>query len=405
MMKHSLTLFCALMAVASWCAASEQPPPAWLDLPILSDDILAGRVVDGGAPGSTTTFSVSLDAGVLNIQIDLDTQTICVRRSEERLSVESSGNTGATFQMLSEAEKVRLAVLANLLDENPPEGNSVYEHATCLIKHLTYWPGGMPLALWMDSARITIGAQTVDRNELEESYRRALADAVKAGVIAKEDSALDWKSLCSAIGFRRTACYPTQLNPVKSKCESVLVGGLTCRGRCGSVCKGLCSGKRYTVDCLNHDRCADVYGSVSDQRCNYIFAPCFDDCRLADNCVDVPGVWNVKYAWKGYPPSQAQWHIYPNNTFRVASSSSKGSWGLKGKNITLRYSTGAQSICSGVLSENEFHMSGTMITKDKRNKGTWSAAKTNGVLPATSATTSGRDAPESVLDSSGAKGE
>ncbi len=78
---------------------------------------------------------------------------------------------------------------------------------------------------------------------------------------------------------------------------STLVGGLQCQGRCGTLCNGLCSGQRYTADCLNHDKCGQLLGA-NHSFCNFILSRAFDDCFSAATCTDSPGVWTMRTTWK-----------------------------------------------------------------------------------------------------------
>jgi len=382
MTKTTSFLALALVALFPWAAVAGDSFESSLYFSILADDFMTGYMFTDAGPNQVVEFAAMDDGGRLTLQIDLDGQSIMVRTEEGHLTVISSGNNGTEFRMLPDDGRVTLGRLAMLLDGNLEEQNPFQSSVICLVQHFGYWPEAMPLALWMDPETVTIGDLSVRRREMEEARRQALVELQAREPAGPREPDKTFVSLCQKIGFTHKACWPTSLIPYKEKCAMVLVGGTECTGRCGTTCLGMCSGARYTVDCFNHDRCADVYNK-SDRRCNFIFADCFDDCSKAPDCTDVPGVWNLTYTWKGSKPGFSKWKIYPNKTFKEeGGNSTRGTWAAFKKTFALKYKDGCKPVYSGQLIDTRLRMSGTMKCTTQKGEGVWVAVKTNTALSA-----------------------
>jgi hypothetical protein len=253
----------------------------------------------------------------------------------------------------------------------------------------------MPLSVSVDSVMKTVGDVSVPMEEIQEARHRAMDDlgvqfpTGEAGIAVTKAIT----SLCSQIGKRRAACYPTSLVPYREKCEAVLLGGTTCRGRCGTTCNGLCSQQRYTQDCHSHDRCADVYG-INHRYCNFIFNSAFDDCAAAPDCVDLPGVWRLNFTWAGAQPGSSALNVNSNRKF-TSGDGAVGTWSATDTNAKFTISNGCKPVYTGTLTGNRLTASGSMRCTTRNLSGTWSASKTNGILPAASSAQANGLAPAS----------
>jgi hypothetical protein len=244
-----------------------------------------------------------------------------------------------------------------------------------MLQRFSEWPSDMPLFVYKDSVRIVVGDLDLDRREWEEARRQALAEAFPQEA-PEIEADKGFVTLCSKIGTKQYACYPISLIPLKMKCEKALVGGTVCRGRCGTLCKGLCSGTKYTNDCFDHDRCADVYG-LTHRYCNFIFADCTDDCTSAPNCIDVPGVWTITYKFTGIPGQYSMpLNLYANHTLKVGSVT--GHWTVSGITLTLKFETGGFNYTfTGKLTDTRLRVFGGTMRGGGYALGTWFASKTD----------------------------
>ena len=325
-------------------------------------------------------YDASTENGVLTLRLDLDAQSVTLRSGQGELHVSSSNNTAAGFSTLSDEEREILRHLATYLDQELKTRSVLDTSAICMIRNLGAWPPEMPLSVSVDSVSTTVGEISVPMEEIQQARREAMNELLALPGSEEGLPTEAYTSLCNQIGKTRRACYPTSLKPYKEKCESVLLGGTTCRGRCGTTCSGLCSKQRYTQDCHSHDRCADVYG-IAHRYCNFIFPPTFDDCTFAPSCVDLPGVWTLNYHWDGTEPGISAFNIYPNKDFTTAHADT-GTWKGTATSASLTFETGCKPVYTGTLSSNRQTMSGTMKCRTQSYSGTWSATKTNTILPA-----------------------
>lgn len=344
-------------------------------------------------------FDASAENGVVTLRLDLHVQSLTLRHGQGEFHLDSSNNTARGFSTLSDEERGGLRRLAAYLDRELEPKSALDASIICMIRNLSAWPPEMPLFVSIDPAMQTVGEVSVSIEEIREARRQAM-DALSAQLPSGEVgiTANSITTFCSRIGRAQKACYPTSLKPYKEKCENVLVGGTTCRGRCGTTCSGLCSQQRYTQDCHSHDRCADVHG-ITHRYCNFIFPPTFDDCAAAPDCVDFPGVWTITFKWTGSASATTSLKIDPKRTF-TADDGAAGTWSATDTTAKLTISGGCKPVYTGTLSNRRLTASGTMKCTTRDQSGTWSASKTNGILPPASNTKA--NDPATSLDGRGA---
>ena len=383
----------ALVGWSFWCMPLNSQADAVVRYFGRGETRLAGTLLDSSRVEQVSFWAMNED-GVITIRINLESQSITVREEVNEFSIVSSNNTGGSFSTLSEDERLVLRKLATLLDEDLGSTNSFHVATICMTRHLGAWPEGMPLAVSLDSVMTTVGSVSVPNEEIAEARRRAVAEALPEAFPEARDQPPQPKaivSFCSQIGTKGLACYPTRLVRYRERCDTILVGGTSCRGRCGTRCNGLCTGRKYTEDCFNHDRCVQRFG-MYDRRCNFIFANAADDCLRARNCKDAPGVWRLRYTWSGKTrASIVRWYVYPDTGSGrnfISQKGGSGRWSASSTRMTLRYSSGCKPRYSGRLDANRTAaVSGTMrctAGKGRGISGTWTATKRNTALPALS---------------------
>lgn len=352
-----------------------------------SRDIVAGDLGKDEESRSLMQFSVRREGDFIEIELSVNGKSVIVRKSPSEMYV-TGFSPGVEVAMLQEDDKRLINSLANELDSGPQESSplqsiSIKTMAACILRHLASWPPDMPLSLSMDAFTITIGEETVSRAVIDETRNQAmlhnLPSSIRQDIGTLGDEEAGWNSLCRYIGAQSNACYPTSLKPLNVKCDNVLIGGRTCRGRCGAGCNGMCDGFRYTQDCFNHDQCADVLG-ISHRFCNFIFPACSDDCLWAPSCANVPGVWiaTTDFQCDGKVTVKRTWNLYPDLTF-TSSSGDRGNWDLNGWSLIVRSTTGWKPRYKGTVSTNGLYVGGNIINDP--NGSCWSAKKTSVVLP------------------------
>ncbi|MBI2840607.1 MAG: hypothetical protein HYX75_20010 [Acidobacteria bacterium] len=374
-------LVIALAAVSPLCVPLSSEAESVLDFSIRNENRLAMTMLSDAFSDSEVTFSASQENGVTEIQIDLDGQSIYVRRSQGELYIHSSKNTDRTFSTLSEDEKVVLGTMAGLMEESLDQDNRFYAATVCVMMHFADWPSEMPLMVSLDPVQLRMGDLRLDREEMKEARRQALAKADAQQEEAPGRSA-GWVSLCDVIGTMQTACYPTSLIPYIEKCDTKLVGGKQCRARCGTTCSGLCPGFKYTQDCFNHDRCVVVY-SMTNRKCNAIFAFAFDDCISAPNCRNhFAGVWDVDVVYDNGESGTGTWYVYPDGTF-ADNVGAAGSWTRVADAIEFDYATspGCRPVYTGFLGDTTLELGGWMECREWPRTGDWWASKRGLPLP------------------------
>ena len=357
---------------------------AGLHLSSESANSLSGYLEGTGGKQVIIFFGADIQNDALSIRIQFDDYVLALVKGDEYLRVTGDFRRGYT-RSIAKSEKAAVGKLAALLESRFTNDAPFHRRLVCLLNFLASWPAGMPLNAAMDSSTITIGEKTVSREIIDRTRERALLENMDSSqqttcLDAQSGSqhAEDINSICGKIGYKRTACYP---NPFfETKCERVLVGGKTCSGRCGTGCRGLCNGTKYTQDCLNHDRCTQIYGLTS-YNCDSIFLACADDCSDAKDCIDIPGVWILEYDWYcDGTTSTTKLYIYPNRTFNTADGY-YGKWAKSGTTVSLKFSNGSQPVYTGKLSGGRRVLEGTMKSTTKTKDGCWTAKKTNNVLP------------------------
>ena len=370
----------ALVAWSCWSLPLSTQARAVVQYSARTDTHIPGILSDR-SNGVSLSFSAANEGGLTTLQIDLDRQSITLRKRANELHISSSLNRGREFATLSEGEKQVIRDAVAIIDEDVQDTNGFYTEVACMMRQFGGWPSSMPLLVSKDHLQTTVGDVSVANKDIETARRQAMARAFPDGP-PQPPVAAAIVSFCNVIGRARSACYPTSLIPYREKCENVLVGGLVCRGRCGTTCNGLCKDQRYTLDWFNHDRCADVWG-LTHRYCNFIFPAAFDDCTKAPTCTDSPGVWTLRYTWKGFRPGTARWNVFPTpgKTFRDNFGGS-GKWAVAGATMKLGYSNGCKPVYTGTLNTARTGLvSGTMRCLSGSGSGTWSATKTNGILP------------------------
>jgi hypothetical protein len=353
----------------------------------------------GPLPKQPVWFDASTEDGVLTLHLGLNAQSVTLRLGQGEFHLNSSNNTAAGLSTLSAEEEETLQQLATHLDRELENPSAFDASVICAIRNLGSLPTDMPLSISIDSETKTVGDVSVPMAEVQEAHRKAMEEL--SGQFSGAEMELPTKSivsLCNSIGKTQTACYPTSIVPYREKCENALVGGTTCRGRCGTLCNGLCTGQKYTKDCHNHDRCADVYG-ISHRYCNFIFNSTFDDCALAPNCTDLPGTWNISFHWTNSNPNATVLDIFPNRKVTSADGGA-GTWNVTNNKATLTFTGGCKPTYTGTLSKDRLSLSGTMRCTTRSDGGTWNASKTNGTLPA--GTRNQTNDPAPALDHRGA---
>lgn len=376
----------AVLAAAVSCLSIASPGQGQegVQYSLRSETGLAGAFLDS-QDKRPVRFDASAEGGMLTLRLDLYGQTVTLRRGQGEFHVDSSNNTARGFSTLSDEERQVLRRLAASLDQGLESQSAFDASVICMIRSLGSWPADMPLSVSIDPVMRTVGDVSVPMEEIREARRQAMDDLrvqLPGDEVGISEKAIT--SFCSNIGKARTACYPTSLIPYREKCENVLVGGTTCRGRCGTTCSGLCTQQRYTQDCHSHDRCADVYG-IAHRYCNFIFGPTFDDCARAADCVDLPGVWTLNFTWAGAQPGSTSLNVDAKRTFKTGDGAA-GTWSATDTSAKLTFSNGCKPIYTGTLSANRLTASGTMRCTTRSDSGTWRASKTNGIVPANSGT-------------------
>ncbi len=112
---------------------------------------------------------------------------------------------------------------------------------------------------------------------------------VEARRIQSNNELRGWTSLCSSIGQPFTGRFDYECNCSWGFCDSCrgawssTIGGNNgnngCFGVCGAGCGG---GTDYTVDCANHDACANA--GKSSYQCSDEWASASDDFLFAPSC-------------------------------------------------------------------------------------------------------------------------
>ena len=343
-----------------------------------TDTQIAGVLSDRSG-GAYVAFSALNENGLVTLRIDLDRQSITLRKRANELHIASSLNRGRTFSTFQEDEKEAIRQAVAIMDDDPQ--GSFHTEIACMMRQFGGWPAGMPLMVSKDHLKTTVGDVSVANKDIEQARQEALARDLPE-IPGDSSPAPAIVSLCNFIGRAKAACYPTSLSPYKEKCVSSVVGGLKCKGRCGTLCNGLCSGQRYTADCLNHDRCTEVLG-LNHSFCNFILSRAFDDCFSAATCTDSPGVWTLKSTYKGAKATTVKLNVYPTpaKTF-TDGAGGKGKWIVTGTTMKLTYSNGCKPVFTGKLNTARTGLvSGTMKCTVGAKAGVWSAAKTNNILP------------------------
>jgi hypothetical protein len=367
-----------IAAWASWSLPLDSQATAVIQYSVRTDAQLAGILSDR-SQGAPVAFSATSENGLVTLQINLDEQTITVRKRANELYIGSSRNRGGVIATLSESEKDALRRAVAAMDGELPETTFETEVA-CMLRQFSAWPDTMPLLVSRDHLKTTVGTVSVANKDIDAARREALARDIPEGA-TEPLPAPAIVSYCNVIGRAKAACYPTSVSPYREKCVTTLVGGLKCQGRCGTLCNGLCSGQRYTADCLNHDKCTELLG-LNHANCNFIFSRAFDDCFGAASCTDTPGVWTLKTTWKGSAPKTVTLNILPTaaKTF-TDSARGAGKWSVTGATLKLTYSNGCKPVFTGKLNANRTGLAaGTMKCTVGKLAGTWSATKTNGIL-------------------------
>jgi hypothetical protein len=353
---------------------------ASLHLSSESANSLSGYMQDP-AGGSRVLFWAAYENSRLTIRVQFIDYTLELIKGDKELYV-TADSEDRLSRSISTSEKGSLDKLANHMHSQFMDDSPFHTGLECLLRFLASWPPGMPINVAMNSSTITVGKETISREIVDLAREQALLGNMD--LYQQEAASLDtpvleseaWTSLCSKIGKISTACYPTSLIPPRVKCDQVLVGGTTCRGRCGTGCTGLCSKNRYTVECFNHDRCAGVYW-LAHRYCNFIFLVCSDDCVSATDCKDVPGVWRGTFDWGcNGGAGNALWYINPAGTFKD-NYGTGGTWTMSGSTVLLKYSSGCKPTYTGTISSGRLNLSGSMRCTVGSASGCWSAYKTN----------------------------
>lgn len=379
-MRWWFRLVVAIVAgVAYWSSPLGSQVEAQIQYSLQGPERVEGVLIDT-VRNEPISFAAAEEDGMLTLRVDLSGQSVTVRKGRGELHVASSRNAASEFSTLSDDDKRILRRLVAVMDTDLKNRNDFYTSALCLLRNLSAWRTGMPLAVSVDAVMETVGNVSIPVAEIREAERRAMAELRAAtNEDAEPIAADDIKTLCKRIGRKQTACYPTSLVPYNVKCEIVLVGGLTCRGRCGTTCNGLCDYQRYTQDCHNHDRCADVKGIAHDY-CNFIFKAAFDDCARAPKCNDTPGVWTVTFKWfKATRPGTSVFRIDANGKFTTGDGNS-GTWSGTETLAKIAFNTGCRPVYTAALSRDRLKANGTMKCRTSSNAGTFSATKSNGFL-------------------------
>ncbi len=373
---------CLVIGVAAWTCWSlplSSQATAVIQYSVRTDAQIAGILSDR-SQGASVAFAAASENGLVTLRIDLDQQTITVRKRANELHIASSLNRGGVISTLSEGEKDALRRAVAAMDAELPE-TSLESEVACMLRQFGAWPATMPLLVSRDQLKTTVGSISIANRDIDQARAEALARDLP-DLPAEPIPAPAITSYCNVIGRAKAACYPTSLSPYREKCVSTLVGGLQCQGRCGTLCNGLCSGQRYTADCLNHDKCTQILG-LNHSFCNFIFSRAFDDCFSAATCTDSPGVWTMRVTWKGSAPKNVTINVFPTpaKTFKD-SAGGLGKWTVTGAVMKLNYSNGCKPVFTGKLNTNRTGLaSGTMKCSVGTMAGTWTAAKTGKILP------------------------
>ena len=369
----------AIVACVCWSMPLRSQATAVIRYSARTDTQIAG-VLSDRTSGAYVAFVASTEDELTTLRIDLDRQSITLRKTANELHITSSLNRGREFSTLSESEKEALRQAVDIMDEDL-QTNEFQTEIACLMRQFSGWPSGMPLLVSKDHLKTTVGHDSVANKDIDQAHQEAMARDISDGP-PEPIPAPAIVSLCNVIGRAKAACYPISLSPYREKCVSTLVGGLNCRGRCGTLCNGLCSGQRYTVDCLSHDQCTLVWG-LNHPLCNFLFSRVFDDCFRAANCTDSPGVWTLVSTWKGGKKTSTTLNVFPTPTKKLTDNKGgRGTWTVTGAIMKLTYSNGCKPVYTGRLNANGTGLaSGTMKCTVGTTAGTWTAIKTNRILP------------------------
>ena len=344
-----------------------------------SEDSVSGTFRDNTKKKTYAEFSAKMEDDVITIVVGLSRKSVTLVKAPNKVSVASSSSEGAAETLL-EDEKLIIDELATRLEKRFKNAKPLHTRLVCLLRHLASWPTGMPLSVSMDPSAITIEGESISREEIDEvRYQSILRNLEWTSGSESQPAVDDIVSLCSRIGRRAEACYPVSLKPLKAKCEWVPVGGTDCLGRCGGLCSSLCTGYRYTYDCLNHDRCGEVYGLL-DKKCQFIFPFCFDDCDNAPECQHIPGVWSLErdLGCDNVATERLTLLIYPNHTL-TTSTGHTGTWKMADKVVKMWFSQGWKPVYRGRISDHGLRMNGTIVNAP--DPYCWNAVKLDLVLP------------------------
>ena len=116
-----------------------------------------------------------------------------------------------------------------------PHGNRLHDEAV-------RWLAGRHAADGVEGClKTTVGDVSVANKDIEQARQEALARDLPGNPGRFTPGAGHRQLVQLHRPGVKAACYPTSLSPYKEKCVSSLVGGLKCKGRCGTICNGLCS--------------------------------------------------------------------------------------------------------------------------------------------------------------------
>src|SRR3990170_2919616 len=112
----------ALVAWSCWSLPLSTQARAVVQYSARTDTHIAGILSDR-SNGVSLSFSAANEGGLTTLQIDLDRQSITLRKRANELHISSSLNRGREFATLSEGEKQVIRDAVAIIDEDVQDTN------------------------------------------------------------------------------------------------------------------------------------------------------------------------------------------------------------------------------------------------------------------------------------------
>lgn len=185
-----------VVAWACWSLPLISQATAVIQYSAQTDTQIAGVLSDRSGD-AYVAFSALNENGLVTLRIDLDRQSIMLRKRANELHIASSLNRGRTFSTLQQDEKDAIRRAVAIMDDNPQ--GSFHTEIACMMRQFGGWPAGMPLMVSKDHLKTTVGDVSVANKDIEQARQEALARDLP-GIPGDSLPAPAIVSLCNFIG-------------------------------------------------------------------------------------------------------------------------------------------------------------------------------------------------------------